>query len=61
MYYVILVNVLEPGGYLLYYTFCPVLWQHLNLMDAQVVHEVATFRQFSHDVCKLTLAEGLDQ
>lgn len=61
MDYVILVNVLEPGCYLLYYTLCPVLWQHFNLVDAQVVHEVASFRQFGHDVCVLTLSEGLDQ
>ena len=30
-------------------------------MDAQIVHEVASFRQFRNNVCMLTLSEGLDQ
>ena len=30
-------------------------------MDAQEVHEVASFRQFGDHVRELTLSEGLDQ
>lgn len=61
MDYIILVNVLKSDCYLLYYTLCPVLWQHFNLMNTQVVHEVTSFRQFGHDVCMLTLSEGFNQ
>jgi len=59
MHNVILMNVFKPICYLLDDTFCPVLGQHLSLMNAEVVHQIATFSKFRDDVSELVLSEGL--
>ena len=57
---VTIVNVPQSGCYLFYYSLGPVLWQHLNLIDAEVVHKVASLGQLGDNVGELTLSKGLD-
>ena len=46
----ILVYVIKPLSYLPENAFGPVFWQPINIVNAKVVHEVATLRQLCHDV-----------
>ena len=60
MNYILIMDVLQTTCNLFDYPLGPILRQHFHLVDAQVVHEVATLCQFRDQVSILVLSERLD-
>ena len=60
MNYIILVDVFQTTCNLFDYPLRPIFRQHVHLVDAQVVHEVAALCQFRDQVSILVLSERLD-
>lgn len=61
MHDIILVDVAQTACNLLYYALSPVLRQHFDLVDAQVVHQVAPLCQLCNYIGELALTERLDE